>query len=429
MKPRRQPGLQRGISLVEALVALAALAFGMLAVVGVQATLRENADVAKQRAEAVRIAQEDIELWRAFAKLDEGDISYGNLQDSTDAPTAGSNASYTLTRRIDPDTATTPPYPPYKTFVVDVAWTDRNNEAQNVRLSTVVAAVPPELAGTLSVRANGTPTQQPGGRNPSIPLSAKDLGDGTSGFRPPQSTGGGVVWVFDNTTGLITICSTTAATTSALALGNISGCTDGRAQLLSGFVRFALPNLSGSPPVPRQPEAADAELPTSEAQLVGVQVVQTAPSSRTVECYEELGAMFVSYFCAVPVNTSSPPLAWSGRAIVDGLPPAADLTDFSASRYRVCRYTPVRDCQPAVGSFVWGAPGATLACTGADPTPKRRLANIDHPYTYTNVATPLTNQNFLVIRAGNGTLPFDCPGDDTGTPNLNGNTWRHQPDE
>ena len=46
--------LQRGISLVEALVAMLVMSFGMLAIVGLQATLRLNADVAKQRAEAVR---------------------------------------------------------------------------------------------------------------------------------------------------------------------------------------------------------------------------------------------------------------------------------------------------------------------------------------------------------------------------------------
>jgi Tfp pilus assembly protein PilV len=51
----------RGVSLVEAMVALAVMAFGMLAEVGVQTTLRLNADVAKQRSEATRIAQETLE--------------------------------------------------------------------------------------------------------------------------------------------------------------------------------------------------------------------------------------------------------------------------------------------------------------------------------------------------------------------------------
>jgi hypothetical protein len=55
------------------------------------------------------------------------------------------------------------------------------------------------------------------------------------------------------------------------------------------------------------------------------------------------------------------------------------------------------------------------------------MANQDHPSTYAGVKEPLINQNFLVIRAGNGTAAFDCPADDTGTPLINGNTWHHQP--
>ena len=42
------------------------MAFGTLAVLGVQGSLRMNADIAKQRSEAVRIAQELIEQRRAY---------------------------------------------------------------------------------------------------------------------------------------------------------------------------------------------------------------------------------------------------------------------------------------------------------------------------------------------------------------------------
>ena len=48
----------QGVSLFEALVALAVMAFGILGIVGLQMSLRQNADVSKQRAEAVRIALE-----------------------------------------------------------------------------------------------------------------------------------------------------------------------------------------------------------------------------------------------------------------------------------------------------------------------------------------------------------------------------------
>ncbi len=60
---------QRGVSLVEAIVAMAVMAFGMMAIVGLQTTLRANSDVAKQRSEAVRIAEEAIETARAFSLM------------------------------------------------------------------------------------------------------------------------------------------------------------------------------------------------------------------------------------------------------------------------------------------------------------------------------------------------------------------------
>jgi hypothetical protein len=47
------------------------------------------------------------------------------------------------------------------------------------------------------------------------------------------------------------------------------------------------------------------------------------------------------------------------------------------------------------------------------------------------VSSALTNQNFLVIRAGRGSSehdsPFDCPSDDTSTEFVNGDTRLHQP--
>ncbi|MBK9136249.1 MAG: prepilin-type N-terminal cleavage/methylation domain-containing protein [Betaproteobacteria bacterium] len=68
MTTARRP-VGRGISLIEALVAMAIMAFGMLGVVGMQATLRANADAAKQRSEATRLAEEKIEQWRSFSVL------------------------------------------------------------------------------------------------------------------------------------------------------------------------------------------------------------------------------------------------------------------------------------------------------------------------------------------------------------------------
>ena len=82
---------QRGLSLVEALVALAVMAFGMMAYVGIHSGLRLNGDVAKQRAEAVRLAQEAIERWRAFSLMstDPGETDYADIVTTADEQIAG----------------------------------------------------------------------------------------------------------------------------------------------------------------------------------------------------------------------------------------------------------------------------------------------------------------------------------------------------
>lgn len=82
MTTRRSMIRQRGVTLIEALVAMAVMAFGMLALVGVQSTLRVNADLAKQRAEATRLAEAQLEAARSFVAVGTGalgDTEYDNL--------------------------------------------------------------------------------------------------------------------------------------------------------------------------------------------------------------------------------------------------------------------------------------------------------------------------------------------------------------
>ena len=59
----------RGFTLVEALVALLVLSFGMLAIAGFQATLSRSSDLAKQRTEALRLAQQKMESLRAYGQV------------------------------------------------------------------------------------------------------------------------------------------------------------------------------------------------------------------------------------------------------------------------------------------------------------------------------------------------------------------------
>ena len=185
---------QRGVSLIEALVAMAVMAFGMLSIIGVQSTLRFNSDVAKQRSEAVRLAQRTIEDARSFTLIeavagsDYTDIvsSIGGISAYASSET---NTNYTIDTAViasgdTPDAET----PRGKRLRVTVNWADRSSQNQSVQMDTVIAKVMPELGGTLALAANvgmnGVTQRGPSGHNVAIPLGVTDLGNGTSSFTP-----------------------------------------------------------------------------------------------------------------------------------------------------------------------------------------------------------------------------------------------------
>lgn len=402
-----------GVSLVEALVALAVMAFGILGIVGLQMSLRQNADVSKQRAEAVRIAQATIEQRRAFSAIApaSGVTAYADIVTRAAVAASGptSNTTFTLTETVV-DLAN----PSRKSLVVDVTWQDRTAQTQSVRLNTVIAGVLPSLGASLGFPGSADPRHS--GRHRAIPPAAVDQGNGTSRFDPPAGAGPPPVrWIFDNRTGFITRqCSL-----PLIPPDDCSGVFNAR--LLAGYVAFATMATAPAP--------ADAERPPSPSQALDVQVVQTSPFAGTVPCYTQQEPTYIAYYCAVRV-ASAPGDRWSGRAELVVSPLASSLLDATSTRRRVCRYTPVRGCQPATGDTIWGEPGATASCSAPVPpaaAASRPMTNDDHPLDYLNANVSLINQNYLVIRAGDGTTPFDCPADDTATPLINGNTWHHQP--
>ena len=399
MTPRSLRRSPRGVSLIEALVAMAVMAFGMLGLAGLQASLRGNSDQARQRSEAVRIAQANLENLRSFSVLNAaaGRRSFDQIVSAAaaDVTPAGSNTNFTMQTIVtDPDPLDVLSVARHKRVVVDVAWADRNNLAQNVRFGTIVSATPPEIAGAMAAPADASPVQQTSGRNIAIPVGAVDQGDGTSKFTPPGAAAG-FSWTFNNVTGFIT----------QICIGAI--CVDYNAVLLSGFVNFA----TGA----SAPTVADAETPPSNilqngaGATVSVSVTLTAPVAGSLGCYHLVGVSNVAYFCAIPVDAPSP--YWSGRANVNlpaGFTMAGSIDDDHDNRFRVCRYTV--------------AAARVLPHPAVPP-----LRNEDHPLNYVFVRGPLTNQNFLVIRAGDDHDPFECPADDPSSPYVNGNTWHHQP--
>jgi hypothetical protein len=377
----RRPS-QRGVSLVEALVAMAVMAVGLLGLVGLQATMRQNADIAKQRSEAVRIAQERIEQWRGYTTL----AQYRNAVVSAAAGAASAppttNTAYTLSAVVAPAPPNPPTTPPLKSGTVTVGWTDRAGAAQQVLLTTRIAGISPELGGALAA-PNAEPATQPQGRNPGIPPGAVNQSNGTSQFVPPGSSVG---WVFNNTTGDI----------QRQCDPGFSSCVDVNLRVMWGYVRFATGSL--------QPTPEQAATPPSLAfgSPVEVRVRQSQPGPQTIDCFVAAPSpAWNVYYCALPLSPATLPSSWSGRTELRGFNIVSNLTDDDDDKFRVCRYTPERSNTPAGG-------------------------NIAHPLNYTEVSGPLPNQNYLIIRAGDDENPFLCPADASGDA-VNTNTYDHQP--
>jgi type IV pilus modification protein PilV len=389
---------QRGTTLIEALIAFLVLSLGLLAVARVQTQLRQNAELARQRSEAVRLAQEDLESLRAFAVLSAAPAvrSYEAIADDT-RTVESTGGGYLVTRRID--AATTPHA---KNALVTVSWTDRSGGAQEVALASIIAGTAPAFSGALGLARSGTPLKGGLGRSPRIPLGAKDLGDGRSAFKPIGD--GTLAFVFDNRSGaLIGRCPgvDAAIATRDLSAASLGACDANVGQLLSGVVRFS----TTSPPDAAQgnepPPAFAISLtlsggPYSIAPSCSVEAQKTVtyaadgslhveavpigalPASLGLAGWTETGERFAAYHCAVYPSANG---QWSGRAT---LVPSGWTVGTGASDRRVCRYSSDLDASGAID------------------------ANLEHPASYTNVDASLANQNFLVIK-GSETCPGGTP--------------------
>lgn len=436
---RRSPA--SGVSLVEALVALAVMSFGMLALVGVQTSMRFNSDVARQRTEATRIAASDLESLRLFTNLDQvaGQVtpSWDLLADGsiTDISLPGATAStrFRLDRNIETvdaregnDARITTAQA--KLVSVQVQWTDRTNANNLATFHSVVAGIAPALSARLALPFVPGPISQRAGRHPSFPPEAKDLGNGSSAYKPFDQ--GNSAWVMNNTTGWITQICTATLSQAALTTDALTNCTSytvpGR--LVSGKVHFDLRPLTDGAvdaAVSESPRGAVLPLDASTP-LFFLNAVDNAPVNQAADpvCVSKSVADRASAEAAAPLLAHVPyacvvfPTDASGWGGQLRLKPGkyssntSDVDDWQIgtanNQYKVCRYT------SAASAFT---------------------VNTDHPQTYCRVSNStcsarvtqnLTNQNYLVLHSTQA-----CPTDtaiDVSSGNLvNSNTLAHQP--
>lgn len=358
----------RGITLIEAMVALGIMAFGMLAVMALQLDLRRTAELARQRGAALRLAQQDLECLRSFGSIGApGALSYASIEslagariDSPCEPVSGENdAVFTVARSVDEVDE-----PPMKLLQIDVRWHDRGGALQTLGLYSIIGRADPALAGSLHIAPIEGRLRRPAERAVQIPARARDLGDRRSVIKPLEH--GTLAWVFDNVTAVITGKCTVPADrpTAALTAADLDGCTGNTfAYLLSGLIRFA----PTAPPDPSRP--AGTALP------LDMRLALTSanhPLDPSWECFDDAPASdrntmtAVTYQCLVYPNGDLPRI-WSGRLSIAGI--ALGERD-----WKICRYS-------------------------ADLDGNGRIDNAEHPLDYDKVAGSLARQNFLVIRA------------------------------
>ncbi len=362
-----------GLALIEVLISFAVLALGLTALLRLQTGLRLSADLSRQRSVALHLVQDDTEALRAYSRLDTATgngPAWSDITSTTLALTPAGNAAYTLQRQVQ--TA-----PRLKHITTTLNWADRTGAAQVLQFDTLIAAADPALSGALLLqRKTGRPTTA-ANRHALVPISAQSLGDGRSAFKPQtQDT---LTWLFDERTGqVIARCdSATGLANSQINVGNLGNCRAIVGLLITGRVRFATDNAL--------PGRMEAEQPLSPVMNLDLHLQLSGtgyPATPGWECRDDSvealagDAPSIKYFCVVQ-GAGLPP-RWSGR--LDVLPIGWAIAG-TGSAYRICRYS-------------------------ADHDRNGRIDNPEHPAVYSQVATALGDQNFLVVRAA-AACPMD----------------------
>lgn len=141
---RHTAARRRGFTMLEALIALLLLAGGMLGMTQVQSGLRANADLARERSAAVRLAQAETERLRGFTDP----AAWASMADEPahDVTPSGSSVRFTLERQVQGFAGVT-----LKAVRITLRWSDRQGTAQQLQLDTLIGGQDPTLSGALAL--------------------------------------------------------------------------------------------------------------------------------------------------------------------------------------------------------------------------------------------------------------------------------------
>ena len=331
-----------GISLIEALIAMVIMAGGLAGLLSMQTSLARSVDVSKQRGEAVRLAQQQIESMRSFTKMvaTPGHLAWADLAAGTD--TVLTNTSFTRSWAIGGSVDDS-----LRDVSVTLAWQDRTGTNHSTMLQSVISNTDPADVGALGfpLPANTT-LKRPKNRNLNIPVPAIDLGGGKSAYQLRAD----FAVVFNNDSGFVVqTCDRVVLTEADLA----SGCTAYNALILSGYIS----KTSSSFP---------STLGINTAGLTGLDSSRAVQCSLTNAVNQSTGALISGYrfyLCILPMIAGT---TWSGTLRLAGM---ATGTDYNACRFQY------------------------VAAAGSSP-------NLRNVQPYVAVADSLDSQNYVLTTSG-----------------------------
>ena len=375
---------EAGFTLIETLVALVVMGFGVLSIAGMQLNLSRSGDVAKQRTEATRLAQEKVETLRSFTGISSGTLNWNGLASNSDFITPdtfrtgftnATNVTYTRTWTLGGAITD-----PLRAAAVTVAWNDRANVAQSVTLSTVLSKSDPSDSGFLTFPLpQNTNLKRPKNRNINVPVPSIDLGGGKSAL---QLAAGLTVVFSDISGGVVQKCiGTVTAVSYASGAGNgvTVGCTNYTAFILAGYVSGSLSTtvVAGNPTAPIPNDVATMPTGINTSSITN----WDSSSGKTISCVYRVASdqttgielpSYHYYLCVIPVTSSGTNSAWSGTVRLGGVTTSNNQT-------KVCRF------EYAASSFL--------------------TSNMRNVQAYSNVNDSLDNQNYYIESSAGATCP------------------------
>ena len=270
-------GWQIGVSLLEALLSLLVLSVGVAATGRLHRHFETHADIARQRSEAVRLAQEDLEAARLFEALPVADVR--SVPDTT---ALRLNTVFELTRQIDENDAAAAPF---RSATVSVAWRARDGSTQQAALASAIADQDPAFSGALTLIASAQAGAA--GRSSATPPGVRAIDDRRSAFKPKP--GATVAFVVDNASArVVEQCTDVPAEVRSedLRPEHLTRCTDFKALLLSGVVRFS----SANPPDALAANDTPLALALS-ADITVLLASRFAPARRSTRCTASQSSM------------------------------------------------------------------------------------------------------------------------------------------